>query len=428
MPRTPVPPVAAQPARSVLTRTLVDSQYALLAFPLSLLAFLLVVLGLASGLSLLIVWVGVPLLVGTVLLARGFATLERQRLAHLKGFDMPQPDYLTAPAGAGFWARWSTPLRDVQSWLDVLWTGLVALVTGTFAFSVALAWWATALGGATYWFWQRWLPDSDTSLAELIGLGTGRTPEIWLNTAFGVFAVLTLPWAARFAAGAHAAPARALLATRAGLQAQVRHAVGARAASQEAEVAALRRLERDLHDGPQQQLVRLGMDLGRARRQLEEDPEKARAILDEAVAQTRETVEDLRSLSRGIAPPLLVDRGLAVALAEMVARQPAPVDLVVELPEPLGPALETAVYFTVSEALTNVAKHAHAATVQVQVVDRGDQVSVLVRDDGVGGAHPGKGSGLVGLQQRVAAVDGVLSVVSPSGGPTEVRAEIPAAP
>jgi signal transduction histidine kinase len=193
-----------------------------------------------------------------------------------------------------------------------------------------------------------------------------------------------------------------------------------------AEATALRRLERDIHDGPQQRLVRLAMDLGRARQQLDSDPAAARATLDEALGQTRETLDELRALSRGIAPPILTDRGLAAALHALAARGVIPVRLTVD-PEldRLPAVVESTAYFVVAEALTNVAKHSRATSCAVAVGLAHGRLQVAVVDDGQGGAHAAKGHGLAGLADRVRAAGGTLGVVSPDGGPTEIRAELP---
>ena len=212
---------------------------------------------------------------------------------------------------------------------------LVGLVTGTVAFSLALAWWAAAAGGLTYWFWERWIPydpDENTTLAELLGFGEGRHPEIVLNLVIGAVALLTLPLVVRFAAALHGSLAHVMLSSRAELQQEVRRVEGGRDAAREAEAASLRRLERDIHDGPQQRLVRLTMDLGRARRQLADDPDRASETIDAALLQARETVDELRSLSRGIAPPLLVDRGLTAALGELTVRSEVPVEATIDVP------------------------------------------------------------------------------------------------
>jgi signal transduction histidine kinase len=408
-------------------RVLLDSGYALSAFFLALPAFILVVVTLSVGLGLSVLVGGVLLLWVGVMVARGFARFERIRLREMLGKPAQTPAYLCPRPEEGFWRKALLPLRDAQSWLDVLWS-LVGLVTGTFAFALTLAWWAAAAGGLTYWFWQQWIPydpDDNTTLADLLGFGEGRHPEIVLNLVLGAVALLTLPLVTRFAAAVHGGLTHLLLSSRAELQHEVRRVEGGRAAARAAEAASLRRLERDIHDGPQQRLVRLSMDLGRARRQLAEDPDRAGETIDSALLQARETVDELRSLSRGIAPPLLVDRGLAAALGELTVRSEVPVESTVDLPGTLPPHVETAVYFVVAEALTNVAKHSEATRASVGVWVENGGVEVRVEDDGVGGAHLAKGSGLAGLQQRVLAADGRLEVTSPAGGPTVVHAWLP---
>jgi signal transduction histidine kinase len=217
-----------------------------------------------------------------------------------------------------------------------------------------------------------------------------------------------------------------LLTSRAATQAEIGRLAGGRDAAVAAEAVALRRLERDIHDGPQQRLVRLQMDLARAQRQLERDPEAARSTLGDAAGLARETLEELRALSRGIAPPVLADRGLAAALAAVAARSPIPVELAVDLPtERLAPVAENTAYFVVSEALANAAKHSGATTCRVEVGCAGGVLRVVVEDDGVGGAVLAPGHGLAGLADRLRAVDGVLAVDSPRGGPTRLTAELP---
>lgn len=410
-------------------RVLLESGYALSAFPIALVAFVVVLVDLALGVSLLVFVGGILLISVGVMVARGFARFERIRLRGMLGRPAPTPSYLCARPGDGFWRRSLTPLKDPQSWLDVVWS-LVGLVTGTLAFAVTLVWWVAAATGLTYWFWQRWVPqgDGEEGLASLLGFGTGRTPESLANLAVGLVLLVTLPFAVRLVSTIHASLASVLLCSRAELQHEVARVEGGRDAARVAEAESMRRLERDIHDGPQQRLVRLTMDLGRAKRQVADDPERAAATIDEALAQARETVAELRSLSRGIAPPLLVDRGLAAALEEMLVQSAVPVESRIDVPAQLPPHVETAVYFVVAEALTNVAKHSEARSAWVSVVDAGSQVEVRVEDDGVGGAHPAKGLGLAGLRQRLTAVDGTLEVTSPEGGGTVLVARIPVVP
>jgi signal transduction histidine kinase len=216
------------------------------------------------------------------------------------------------------------------------------------------------------------------------------------------------------------------LTSRAATQTELGRLTEGRNAAVAAEAVALRRLERDIHDGPQQQLVRLNMDLARAQRQIERDPAAARTALGEAAGLARETLEDLRALSRGIAPPVLADRGLAAALAAIAARSPVAVDLAVDLPtERLAPVTENTAYFVVSEALANVAKHSDATTCRVEVRCSDGRLHVVVEDDGTGGAVLAPGHGLAGLTDRLLAVDGALTVDSPRGGPTRLSAELP---
>jgi signal transduction histidine kinase len=198
-----------------------------------------------------------------------------------------------------------------------------------------------------------------------------------------------------------------------------------KAAAVSAEATALRRLERDIHDGPQQRLVRLAMDLGRAEQQFATDPEAARATVAEALSQTRETLDELRALSRGIAPPILVDRGLQAALTALAGRSTVPVDLDTPPMNRLDPGVESTAYFVVAEALTNVAKHSRASEVQVSLRRYATSLMITVADDGVGGASLAKGHGLAGLSDRVQAAGGILTVDSPEGVGTILTAALP---
>jgi signal transduction histidine kinase len=187
-----------------------------------------------------------------------------------------------------------------------------------------------------------------------------------------------------------------------------------------------RRIERDLHDGAQQQLVTLAMTLDLARIELEEGrPDEVARLVDEAHAQVTSTMGEVRDLINGIHPPVLADRGLPGAVSELVDRMTVPVIERVDLSRRLPESVETAAYFVVSEALANAAKHSRAKQIEVDAGLRGDVLALLVRDDGVGGANADAGSGLSGLGDRVAAVGGTLTLSSPLGGPTVLEAQIP---
>jgi len=188
-----------------------------------------------------------------------------------------------------------------------------------------------------------------------------------------------------------------------------------------------RRIERDLHDGAQQRLVSLAMNLGMARERFEAEPEPVRQALAAAHDEAVLALTELREFIRGLHPAVLNDRGLDAALSGLAARAPLPVRLRVDVPKPAAPGVEAVAYFIVSEAITNVVKHAQATRAEVTVTQAGDRLRITVTDDGRGGAIPSAGdsTGLRGLAQRAAAVDGTLSIDSPPGGPTIITAELP---
>jgi len=188
-----------------------------------------------------------------------------------------------------------------------------------------------------------------------------------------------------------------------------------------------RQIERDLHDGAQQRLLALGMDLGMALDKFEDDPEAARALVGDAHEELQRAVVELRNLARGIHPAVLTDRGLDAALSSLAARSAVPVQLDVKLDRRPPASAEATAYFIVAEALTNAARHGHASHVDVRVRQDDGKLHVEVRDDGVGGASTTEGGGLAGLADRASSVEGTLSVSSPPGGPTVVSAELPCA-
>jgi signal transduction histidine kinase len=206
---------------------------------------------------------------------------------------------------------------------------------------------------------------------------------------------------------------------------RVQELTDSRAATVDHQAAELRRIERDLHDGAQARLVSLGMSLGMAEELLERDPNAARQLLAEAREASGTALGELRSLVRGIHPPVLADRGLAGAIQALALAAPLTVDVDIELPERLPPPVESAAYFAMAEALTNVIKHAQARTAQITVRYDEGLLRMQVRDDGTGGADPVGGSGLRGIERRLSAFDGRLHVSSPTGGPTVLSMELP---
>lgn len=422
----------APPQRIGLLRSLAgDTGYLLSGFPLAVASFSVIVTGLSAGVGLLIIVVGLPVLTLTVLIARLFADIERFRIPGVLRRPRTRPTYRTSQAGQGIWRRITTPLTQTQSWLDVAFTLLIFPIA-VFTFCVVVSWWAVAIGGTLTVAWDWSIPrgPDNTSLAQLIGLGDSAFARIGFQTAVGLLCLITLPAVVRLCALTQAGFSRMLLTGVAEMRETITVLTDQKAAAVSAEATALRKLERDMHDGPQQRLVRLAMDLGRAQQQLDSDPEALRSTLAEAVDQTRETLDELRALSRGIAPPVLADRGLPSALAAVAGRCTVPVELVVDadlgLPQGrLDAAVENTAYFTVSEALTNVAKHSGATNCWVTVANGPGRLAVQIVDDGRGGAHVAKGHGLSGLADRVHSTGGVFTVASPAGGPTEIKVELP---
>lgn len=428
-PARPAPPAGpllyGRPVADLLAEVGRDSAYLFVSFPVAITSFVVLITGLSLAAGLVVIWVGIPIGAATLGMAVGFETLERARLA-ARGTVLAPVVY--APVrGVGLRAQLAR-LADPKRWAAVL-HGVLALVISTFTWSVLVTWWAGVAGGLTYWFWERWLPEDGSGLADLLSLPVSNAQ---VNLVLGAAFALTLPPVLRWCVGLHVVSARWLLtgSSRRALQAQVSDLTARRASAAAAETASLRRLERDIHDGPQQRLVRLGMDLSSAERRLDDDPAEARRLLAEARAQAAETLAELRALSRGIAPPILADRGLAAAIAAVAARSTVPTTVEVDLQgDRPAPAVESAAYFVVTESLANVAKHSGAgvAVVRTTAVGAGPErvLSIEVLDDGAGGADPAKGHGLAGLIDRVEGIGGLLDVSSPAGGPTLVRATLP---
>jgi hypothetical protein len=294
-----------------------DSSYVLTGFPLALISFVLVVVGFSLGLGTLIIYIGFPILLGTMHIARTCADLERLRAGGALGAQLRRPAYRRAPANAGWFKRIFTPLTDPQSWLDLVYP-ILAFPVSVVTWSVAVTWWSGVLGGLTYFGWFRFLPDSEDSrdLPELLGFSDSNNTRVAFYTLVGFFFLFTLVPIMRGCALSQAHLARVLLSgvaeiqakitnlelEKADAQAQTATARAQTASAVSAETTALRRLERDIHDGPQQRLVRLAMDLGRARHQLEnDDTPAARETVSDAISQTRETLEE-RALSRESRP------------------------------------------------------------------------------------------------------------------------------
>ncbi|MFF3014380.1 histidine kinase [Streptomyces sp. NPDC057939] len=366
-----------------------------------------------------------PLPLLLVLALRPLLTLlQRSRLRTLLGVHVPpvvrEHPWNSAPGLA-------ERLRSEATWRQYgyhLLIGPSAAVAG----AVVVLGWTVAVAATTVYAWE-WMFPADGWLP-----GSPASSYYDLITATGLLALLATPCVAALTTRLDAAAATALLGPNRAreLERRVEDLAESRAGVLDAADLERRRIERDLHDGAQQRLVSLAMNLGIARATLPDLPPEARAVIDEAHREAKEAIEELNDLVRGLHPAVLEDRGLDAALSGIAARAPLPVELTVELTRRPGPTVEAVAYFVVSEALANVAKHARAAHCRVHVASvpgpRGDLLRVVVTDDGAGGADPAGGTGLVGLRKRVGSVDGTLSINSPLGGPTVITVELPCGP
>ncbi|MER6951983.1 sensor histidine kinase [Nonomuraea sp. NPDC000554] len=211
------------------------------------------------------------------------------------------------------------------------------------------------------------------------------------------------------------------------LAGQVNHLNRARNLAVDSQAAEMRRIERDLHDGTQARLVAIGMTLGAAEQLVDDDPQAAKALLSKAREASSETLTELRTVIRGIHPPVLAERGLADAVRALAMDSPLRVVVDVDLPHRPEPPVEAAAYFAISELLANAARHGGATSAVIDISGNGSDLRITVTDDGMGGADPSKGSGLTGIERRLAAFDGVLALNSPPGGPTTVMMMLPKA-
>lgn len=361
--------------------------------------------------------------------ARILAWVERSRLAALAGVELvdPVPD-LASPT---IWGRFLERFGSADRWKEIGYL-LLRFPLGLLTTVVVMAAWCCSAALVILPFVVSHLPDG-TAKFGLFELGFG-----WGAVLAGlvglVGVVLLAPWLTVAMATLDVAAARWLLAcdTHAQLEAQVTELETSRLAAVDSAEAERRRIERDLHDGAQQRLVALAMDLGRARERLDEgDPAEARELVAAAHDEVKAALRELRDLVRGIHPVILEDRGLDAALSAVVARSPVPVSLEVDVRRRPSPAVESTAYFVVAEALTNVARHSEATRASVAIARRGDRLVVEVSDDGVGGAETiagaADGTGLSGLAERVSSLGGWMRVMSPPGGPTTLIAEVPCA-
>jgi len=405
----------------VSPRTWLAVIHLLAGLVIGLVAFLVVVLGITLGIGLLPVFlVGVPVLVGVLWLAGLGARAERARFALLLGVVIPPP--APVPAEPKGWRRMNLLFVARSTWLPTAYA-LIRLPFSLLQAIVVLSVWGLGVALVALPAYNGALPGGH---AHLGAFALNNLAWVALGVVIGVAMLLAAPSLTRVLAAEDAAVARWLLGP--GRQARMEARIGeletSRAGVVDAAETERRRIERDLHDGAQQRLVSLAMELGRARAKFASDPQAAEAIVGQAHEQAKEALTELRNLVRGVHPPVLSDRGLDAALSGLAALSPVPVTVRVDLPKRPPASVEAIAYFVVAEALTNVAKHAKASRALVTVTRSGDLLNVAVSDDGIGGASLA-GQGLAGLAARVAGIDGRLLVTSPDGCPTEIEAVLP---
>ena len=412
--------------------------YLICGFVLSITALTVLNTNFLAGVGMLILVIGLPIVVGSLYAARGFGTGDRS-LLHLTGLpEIEEPNWPVVPADAPLLDKLLTPVKSGHYWSYLLHQMLIAPILATITFTIAVSWAATALGGLTYWLWAWLPPDKDHVVGDWIAQRfefdvSGRVIEMNAYFVLGVITAITLPWVLRGLTLTHHGIATALLGRWPSddLVTEVKQESAAREAAIHAEDSAMRRLERDLHDGPQQRLVRLQMDLAAVERRVADGrPDEAAVIAREAGLQAKAALDELRALSHGVAPPLLADRGLVAALTALGQDSSLTVTTALDpgIDQLVEPELARGLYFVTAELLTNVAKHSGASTAAVSSVVRYDdqlRLQLAVSDNGRGGASEVPGHGLAGLMERVAGHRGQLSIDSPGGGPTRVEVTVP---
>lgn len=409
--------VPGEPIRSRFALTGLAFVYILLGVPT------LVVLGLVSAaIPLSIVVVGLFLLAFVVPANRQLANLHRRFAGMVLGEPVDEP-YLRRSA-SGPIGRVRDWARDPARWRDVAWL-YVSMTVGVILCTLALGLFLCVIWYAIYPFIYWVTPDGlfDVNYGVFV-LDTQR--ESFYLWGFAFLAALLWWWLTPILVRARVRIDRSLLAqTRGSLERRVAEVSESRAETIDHSAAEMRRIERDLHDGAQARLVSLGMSLGMAEEMVVKDPEAAAKLLEEARTTTTSALGDLRSVVRGIHPPVLADRGLAGAVQALALDIAIPVTATVTLDGRPPAPVESAAYFAVAECLANVAKHSDAQRGRVELFHADRRLRLKVEDDGGGGATLDGGTGLAGVARRLAAFDGTIEVESPTGGPTIVTMELP---
>jgi signal transduction histidine kinase len=411
-------------------RTWAEFRYVIISLPLAIAGFVFTVVTAAVGVVSFGVLVGPPLLALSSLGARSLAAVSRSLAGRLLGTRVaPPPPFRPRPGVVGW--IWSG-ITDAAGWRARAYL-VLKLPVAAAGYLVAGWTWLGGLSGLTYPL--RWEILDQMHVRDGVNPLPGSLTTLEGNLVvvpLGVALLITAPWLTRAVVGLDRVLITRLIGPVSTTE-RVRELEQTRAHAVDDSAARLRRIERDLHDGAQAQMVAVAMKLGLARENLggtagatvgAEDVQRAFELVDAAHGIAKEAITELRDLAHGIHPPVL-DHGLAAALATVAARSAVPVELVADLPERPSAAIETIAYFCAAELLANVAKHSGARHAALEAVHVPGLLRLRVSDDGVGGARADRGNGLAGLIERLRTVDGRMEISSPPGGPTVVTIELP---
>ncbi|HEY7948275.1 MAG TPA: sensor domain-containing protein [Acidimicrobiales bacterium] len=417
-------------------RTWSELLYFSFSVPLAAAGFAFIALTMLSGVALAITFIGLVIIAGSLRAARGIGGFHRALARSFLDEHIEEPEPFVARPGFFGWLQ--TALRDTVGWRAVAYS-VVKIPLSAFGVWFAFSVWVDAFFCLIYPIWGRGgtRPPEFGVFVNLFQPGYLSVGDSgFLHGVFifitGVILVFVAPWTMRAVVYVDRRLMRVLLGPDA-MTARVRSLEHARAQTLDTSAATLRRIERDLHDGTQAQLVAVAMRLGQAKEKLAEggdalDLDQVRQLVDDAHKGAKEAIVELRDLARGIHPPAL-DIGLEGALSTLAARSTVPSEVTVVLTDRPTPAIEAIAYFCVAELMANIVQHAHASRASISCVQQGQWMRIVVRDDGQGGAQlalvGSSCSGLSGLTDRVHAVDGRLHITSPAGGPTVVTIDLP---
>jgi signal transduction histidine kinase len=395
-----------------------SSAFLLTSCFLGILWFALIAMVLSLGEKLLIVGIGLPILLLSLLIVRQAVNIERARLTRFLGITI-HPTYQPITVKV-WWRRILAFASDPALWRDWLYIFLL-LPLGIFDLVVFILAFCAPIGLLVTLLSSLWIEN----IALLHFLAIDSWLKVFAVTLLGLLWIWAGSYVIIGTAQLHGICAQNLL----GVPLSVRMAALAESRTQvlEAALSERQRIARDLHDGAQQNLIALAMDLGMAKEKLETEPEMARTLIIKAHDQAKRSLAELRDLVRGIYPAILTDRGLDAALSALAGRSPVPVTVTVQLKERFPELIESTAYFIVAEALTNIAKHSSASSASVTLSQEQKDLIIEIRDNGHGGAKIARGAGLAGIQDRLKVLEGTLTISSPPGGPTYLRGVLPCA-